>query len=211
MPLRALDALQVCSGVWKDRRVAVRIKTSKTDPCDIRRHCGFSWSHAMNSLDGAFDCKDDVISSAHGNILAEETVPAAVNPHADRLLVRPLEGPLSVSSFATGSVCGWFTVPDEHRSTGVVNSDMVLCVAAELGGVWALPCVTLEDGRPIAGTMQFAWRFISRTPRRAPVGPRSRVRLPAHGQPQHGEECCRCAWQGAVGGVALGDCRDARE
>ncbi|KAF5220092.1 hypothetical protein ECC02_006886 [Trypanosoma cruzi] len=211
MHLRALDALQVCSGVWKDPWVPVRIKTSITNPCDIRKDCVFSWSHAMNLLNDNRHCKDDVISSAHGNILAEEAIPAAVNPHADRLLVRPLEGPLIVSSFATGSVCGWFTVPDEHRSTGVVNSDMVLCVAAELGGVWALPCVTLEDGRPIAGTMQFAWRFISRTPRRAPVGPRSRVRLPAHGQPQHGGECYRCTWQGAVGGGRLGECRDARE
>ncbi|RNC51805.1 surface protease GP63 [Trypanosoma cruzi] len=159
MHLRALDALQVCSGVWKDPWVPVRIKTSKTDPCDVRKDCVFSWSHAMNLLNGNRHCEDDVTFSAHGNILAEEAIPAAVKPHADRLLVRPLEGPLSVSSFATGSVCGWFKVPDEHRSAGVANSDMVQCVAAALGGVWALPCVTLEDGRPIAGTMQFTRQF----------------------------------------------------
>ncbi|EAN98928.1 surface protease GP63, putative [Trypanosoma cruzi] len=174
-------------------------------------HCGFFWRCTVNSLDGAFDCKDSVLFFAHGNILAEEAIPAAVNPHADRLLVRPLEGPLIVSSFATGSVCSRFTVPAGHCSTGVVNSVTVLYVAAALGGVWALPRATLEDGRPVAGAMYFAWRFISRTPRRAPVGPRSRVRLPAHGQPQHGEECCRCTWQGAVGGGRLDKCRDARE
>ncbi|RNC53872.1 surface protease GP63 [Trypanosoma cruzi] len=113
----------------------------------------------MNLLNDNRHCKDDVISSAHGNILAEEAIPAAVNPHADRLLVRPLEGPLSVSSFATSSVCSRFAVPDEHRSTGVANSEMVQCVAAALGGVWALPCVTLEDGRPVAGTMHFTRQF----------------------------------------------------
>ncbi|RNF05622.1 surface protease GP63 [Trypanosoma cruzi] len=37
-------------------------------------------------------------------------------------------------------------------------------------------------------------RFISRTHRRAPDGLCCRVFLPTHGQPQHGEECCRCAW-----------------
>ncbi|RNF02771.1 surface protease GP63 [Trypanosoma cruzi] len=36
--------------------------------------------------------------------------------------------------------------------------------------------------------------FVSRTHRHAPVGPCSRVRPPAHGRPQRGEECCRCAW-----------------
>ncbi|RNF02772.1 surface protease GP63, partial [Trypanosoma cruzi] len=34
MHLRAQDALHLCSGVWKDPWVPVRIKTSTTDPCD---------------------------------------------------------------------------------------------------------------------------------------------------------------------------------
>ncbi|RNE99582.1 surface protease GP63 [Trypanosoma cruzi] len=135
MHLRAQDALHLCSGVWKDPWVPVRIKTSTTDPCDSRRHCGFSWSHAMNSLNDNRHCEDVFLSSAHGNILAEETVPAAVKLHADHLLVRPLEGPLVVPPLATSGVCSWFTVRDEHRSTGVANSDLVLCVAAVPGGV----------------------------------------------------------------------------
>ncbi|RNC51212.1 surface protease GP63 [Trypanosoma cruzi] len=104
-------------------------------PCDIRRHCGFSWSHAFNSLNENRHCENGVLSSAHGNIVAEETVPTAVKLHEDRLLVRPLEGPLIVSSFATGSVCSRFTVPAGHPSTGVADSVMVQCVAAALGGV----------------------------------------------------------------------------
>ncbi|RNC52339.1 surface protease GP63 [Trypanosoma cruzi] len=156
---RALDALQLCSGVWKDPWLSVRIKASTTDPCDSRRHRGSSWSHAMNSLNENRHCEDGFLSSVHGNILAEETIPAAVKLHADRLLVQPLEGPLIVYSFATGSVCSWFTVPDGHRSTGVPNSVMVMSVAAASGGVWALRCVALEDGRPVAGTMHFASQF----------------------------------------------------
>ncbi|RNF00637.1 surface protease GP63 [Trypanosoma cruzi] len=118
-----------------------------------------SWSHAMNLLNDNRHCEDGFLTFAHGNLVAEETVPAAVKLHADRLLVRPLESPLVVPPFATGSVCSWFTVPDGHCSTGVVNADLVLCVAAVPGGVWALPCVTLEDGRPDAGAMQFACQF----------------------------------------------------
>ncbi|RNF06664.1 surface protease GP63 [Trypanosoma cruzi] len=159
MHLRALDALRMCSGVWKDRQVPFRIKTSKTDSCDIRKDCVFSLSHAMNLLNDNRHCEDDVLSSSHGNIVAEETVPAAVNLHADRLLVRPLEGPLIVSPFATGSVCSRFRVPAGHCSTGVADFDTVLHVAAAPGGVWALPCATLEDGRPVAGAMYFARRF----------------------------------------------------
>ncbi|EKF29637.1 surface protease GP63, putative [Trypanosoma cruzi marinkellei] len=92
----------------------------------------------------------------HDNILAEEAITAAVSLHADRLLVRPPEGPLIVPPFATGSICSRFTVPAGHFSTGVADSDMVLCVAAAPGGVWALPCATLEDGRPVAGAMSIA-------------------------------------------------------
>ncbi|EAN98135.1 surface protease GP63, putative [Trypanosoma cruzi] len=156
MHLRVQDALQVCSVVWKGPWVPVRIKTSTTDPCDSRRHCVFSWSHAMNSLNDNRHCEDSVLFFAHGNILAEEAIPAAVQLHADRLLVRPLEGPLIVPPFATSSVCSWFTVPAGHLSAGVAVSVIAQCVAAVLGGVWALPCATLEDGRPVAGAMHFA-------------------------------------------------------
>ncbi|RNC52836.1 surface protease GP63 [Trypanosoma cruzi] len=135
MHLRLLDALQVCSGVWKDPWVPIGIKASTTDPCDSRKHCVFSWSHAMNSLNENRHCEDGFLSSAHGNILAEETIPAAAKLHADRLLVQPLEGPLIVYSFATGSVCSRFTVPAGHCCSGVADSVMVQCVAVASGGV----------------------------------------------------------------------------
>ncbi|RNC43648.1 surface protease GP63 [Trypanosoma cruzi] len=113
----------------------------------------------MNSLNDNRHFQDGVPSSVNGNLLAEETVPAAVKLHADRLLVRPMEGPLIVSSFATGSVCSWFTVPAGHCSAGVANAKTVLCVAAASGGVWALLFATLEDGRAVAGAMYFARQF----------------------------------------------------
>ncbi|EKF28326.1 surface protease GP63, putative [Trypanosoma cruzi marinkellei] len=123
VPLGAPDALPVCGVVWRDRWVPVRIKASTADPCDGRRHCGFFGSCTANSLDGAICCGNGVVSSAHGNAVAEEVVSAAVTLHADRLFVQPLEGPLTVPSFATGSVCSLFTVPGRSmvRNVAVVR------------------------------------------------------------------------------------------
>ncbi|EKF26948.1 surface protease GP63, putative [Trypanosoma cruzi marinkellei] len=110
----------------------------------------------MHSLNGNRHCEDGIVSSAHVIIFGNEVVPSAVNPHADRLLVQPPEGPLILPPFATGSFCCRFRVPTGHRSTGVANADTVLYVAAAPGGVWALPCATLEDDCPVAGAMHFA-------------------------------------------------------
>ncbi|RNF04635.1 surface protease GP63 [Trypanosoma cruzi] len=70
----------------------------------------------MNSLNDICHCEDGVLSSAHGNFLAEETVSAAVKLQADRLLVRPLEGRwlcphLPRAAFAVGSRCLLGIVP----------------------------------------------------------------------------------------------------
>ncbi|RNC40949.1 surface protease GP63 [Trypanosoma cruzi] len=172
MLLRAQDALQVCSGVWRDPWVPIGIKASTKYPCGSRKYCGFSRCYAMNSLNENRHSEDGVPSSAHGNLLAEETVPAAVKLHADRLLVRPLEAPLVVPPFATSSVCSWFTVTDGHCSTGVADSVMVQCVAAASGGVWALLFATLEDGRPVAGAMHFSRPFYF-TDASPPASPRT--------------------------------------
>ncbi|RNC34534.1 surface protease GP63 [Trypanosoma cruzi] len=135
MPLRAQDESRVNSGFGKDRRVTVRINVSTRELDDSRGHCGFSWSHAMNLLNDNRHCEDGVLSSAHGSAVAEEAIHAAVKLHADRLLVRPLEGPLVVPQFATGSVCSRFTVPAGHCFTGFADSDTLLYVAAAPGGV----------------------------------------------------------------------------
>ncbi|RNC42159.1 surface protease GP63 [Trypanosoma cruzi] len=107
----------------------IRINVSTRDLDDTGKHWISERYHAMNSLNDNCECEGDVVSSAHGIILEDEVVPAAVKPHADRLLVQPLEGPLIVPPFATGSVCIRFTMRAGHCSTGVANADMVLCVA----------------------------------------------------------------------------------
>ncbi|RNC39664.1 surface protease GP63 [Trypanosoma cruzi] len=107
----------------------IRINVSTRDLNDTGKHWISERYYAMNSSNGNCECEGDVVSSAHGIILDNEVVPAAVKPRADCLLVQPLEGPLIVPPFATGSVCIRFTVRAGHCSTGVANADMVLCVA----------------------------------------------------------------------------------
>ncbi|RNC38242.1 surface protease GP63 [Trypanosoma cruzi] len=107
----------------------IRINLSTRDLNDTGKHWISEKYYALNSLNDNCECEGDVVSFAHGIILEDEVIPAAFNPHADRLLVQPLECPLIVPPFATGSVCSRFTVRAGHCSTAVANADMVLSVA----------------------------------------------------------------------------------
>ncbi|EKF29576.1 surface protease GP63, putative, partial [Trypanosoma cruzi marinkellei] len=156
VPLAKGSASQTYTVIGENGWAPIRINVSTRDLDDKRKYCSSDRSQVKNLLNNYPECQGDAFSSNMRKILIERVVPAAVKLHADRLLVQPLEGPLVVPQFAEGSVCSRFTVPAEHRSTGVANSDMVLYVAAAPGGVWALPCATLEDGRPVAGVMNIA-------------------------------------------------------
>ncbi|EAN81991.1 surface protease GP63, putative [Trypanosoma cruzi] len=150
------SASQTYTVIGENGWAPIRINVSTRDLDDASKYCSSDYSYVKNPLTGYYDCQGDALSSNKRKVLIDKVVPAAVKLHADRLLVQPLEGPLVVPQFAAGSVCSRFTVPAEHRSKGVANSDMMLYVAAAPGGVWALPCATLEDGRPVVGVMNIA-------------------------------------------------------
>ncbi|EKF29468.1 surface protease GP63, putative [Trypanosoma cruzi marinkellei] len=124
MHLRVHDASQVTAVLGESMAVRLHQRVNKGLD-DISNCCLAQRSHTMHSLTETRGFNGDVLCSMQGNILAEEVIPAAVKLHADRLLVQPLEGPLVVPPFATGSVCSRFTVPAEHHSTGVADSDTV--------------------------------------------------------------------------------------
>ncbi|KAF8288736.1 putative surface protease GP63 [Trypanosoma cruzi] len=156
VPLVTGSASQTYTVIGGNGWAPIRINVSTNDLYNNRKYCSSDRSYVKNLLTGYYECEGNALSSNKRKILIDNVVPAAVKLHADRLLVQPLERPLVVPQFATGSVCSWFTVPAEHRSKGIANSDMVLYVAAAPGGVWALPCATLEDGRPVVGVMNIA-------------------------------------------------------
>ncbi|EKF99446.1 surface protease GP63, putative, partial [Trypanosoma cruzi] len=156
VPLGTGSASQTYTIIGGNGWAPIRINVSTKDLNNTDMYCRSNRSYVKNLLTGYEECQGNALSEDKRKILIENVVPAAVKLHADRLLVQPLKGPLVVPQFAAGSVCSGFTVPAEHRSAGVVNSDMVLYVAAAPGGVWALPCATLEDGRPVVGVMNIA-------------------------------------------------------
>ncbi|KAF5214867.1 hypothetical protein ECC02_012494 [Trypanosoma cruzi] len=156
VPLGTGSASQTYTVIGRNGWAPIRINVSTRDLYNTSMYCTTKYSYVKNLLTGYYECEGNALSFNKRKILIDNVVPAAVKLHADRLLVQPLEGPLVVPQFAAGSVCSRFTVPDEHRSAGVANSDMVLYVAAAPGGVWALPCATLEDGRPVVGVMNIA-------------------------------------------------------
>ncbi|EKG08199.1 surface protease GP63, putative, partial [Trypanosoma cruzi] len=143
VPLGTGSASQTYTVIGGNGWAPIRINVSTKDLDDTYMYCRSNLSRVKNLLTGYEECQGNALSEDKRKILIENVVPAAVKLHADRLLVQPLKGPLVVPQFAAGSVCSRFTVPAEHRSAGVVNSDMVLYVAAAPGGVWALPCATL--------------------------------------------------------------------
>ncbi|PWU97361.1 putative surface protease GP63 [Trypanosoma cruzi] len=156
VPLGAGSASQIYTVIGGNGWAPIRINVSTNDLHNTSMYCSTDRSYVKNLLTGYEECQGNALSDNKRKILIENVVPAAVKLHADRLLTQPLEGPLIVPPFAAGSVCSRFTVPAEHRTKGVANSDMVLYVAATPGGVWALPCATLEDGRPVVGVMNIA-------------------------------------------------------
>ncbi|KAF8287536.1 putative surface protease GP63 [Trypanosoma cruzi] len=156
VPLGTGSASQTYTIIGGNGWAPIRINVSTKDLNNTDMYCRSNRSYVKNLLTGYEECQGNALSEDKRKILIENVVPAAVKLHADRLLVQPLKGPLVVPPFTAGSVCSGFTVPAEHRSAGIVNSDMVLYVAAAPGGVWALPCATLEDGRPVVGVMNIA-------------------------------------------------------
>ncbi|RNE96442.1 surface protease GP63 [Trypanosoma rangeli] len=142
--------------VVKEEWAPIRIVASMKDLEDNNKHCGSPMLNRPNLRGGTVSCsQEDVLTRNGKKEILTSAINVAIKLHADRLLVQPLKGPLKVPDFPSGSICGQFTVPPEHNSKGVDNADMVLYVAAAPGGVWALPCATLENGRPIVGVVNF--------------------------------------------------------
>ncbi|ORC82020.1 surface protease GP63, partial [Trypanosoma theileri] len=86
------------------------------------------------------------------NELMNEVIPAAIQLHRDRLLVRPVSGKLKVPEFKD-EACNFFTVPKEHRDVGV-DADFALYVIATKT-TFGYTCAWDSTGRPIVGAVSY--------------------------------------------------------
>ncbi|RNE99178.1 surface protease GP63 [Trypanosoma conorhini] len=135
----------------------IRIVVSMENLNDETKYCTAQEDESKPDFEGrTVACESYYILDAGRNkTLVNEVIPVAVQLHAERLLVQRVEGFLKVPAFTAGQGrCQHFKVPDEHKTTGVENADMLLYVAAGASSkTWAVPCAFGTDGRPLAGAL----------------------------------------------------------
>ncbi|PWV11844.1 putative surface protease GP63 [Trypanosoma cruzi] len=138
---------------WESLRIMVSVK----DLEDETKYCTKVGETKPDFTGRDGECAaDDILTAEKKRTLLDEIIPAAVNLHAERLLVQRINVLWGMPAFGERSRCQYFTVPPSHRRVGILGADMVLYVAAGTGSeVWAVPCAVWEDLRPVAAAMQF--------------------------------------------------------
>ncbi|RNC34927.1 surface protease GP63, partial [Trypanosoma cruzi] len=107
------------------------------------------------------------LDGRNNQLYNQKILPGAVKLHAERLLVKPTGGTITVPRAMNGP-CSHFTVPTRHKSDGVPNADFIIYAAAMPSGtksraVWAATCVTWSDLRPSIGAMNFDPKYMTDT------------------------------------------------
>ncbi|PWV01247.1 putative surface protease GP63 [Trypanosoma cruzi] len=147
----------------------LRIKVFADDLEGLGRFCTRAGEHINMFFGKEMVCQEeDILTEEKVDILENVILSEAAKMHSERLLVRPLDGPLVVPRFREGSVCGKFPVPEEHHTDGVPDADMVLYATAvptfKPTFAWAMPCATLGPrGRPVVGVINYNPRHIENT------------------------------------------------
>ncbi|KAF8281249.1 putative surface protease GP63 [Trypanosoma cruzi] len=147
----------------------LRIKVFTDDLEGLGGFCTRAGEHVNMFLGNEMVCQEeDILTEEKVDILENVILSEAAKMHGERLLVRPLDGPLVVPRFREGSVCGKFPVPEEDHTDGVPDADMVLYATAvptfKPTFAWAMPCATLGPrGRPVVGVINYNPRHIENT------------------------------------------------
>ncbi|PBJ71721.1 surface protease GP63 [Trypanosoma cruzi cruzi] len=147
----------------------LRIKVFTDDLEGLGGFCTRAGEHVNMFLGNEMVCQEeDILTQEKVDILENVILSEAAKMHGERLLVRPLDGPLVVPRFREGSVCGKFPVPEEDHTDGVPDADMVLYATAvptfKPTFAWAMPCATFGPrGRPVVGVINYNPRHIENT------------------------------------------------
>ncbi|PBJ79557.1 surface protease GP63 [Trypanosoma cruzi cruzi] len=169
LPRRGQGAVQAYTAASEDGDdgwAPVRIKVSAEDMHDPLRHCTAAGDLRIDHYGRAITCEaDDVLTEERRSIVLRQTLPAAIQLHAERLSVRPVTRPVVIPQTGLG-MCDNFTIPHKHHTVGVVGADMILYANIfPTSGVraWAGPCFLLDDGRPFAAAVNFDPRHVAAT------------------------------------------------
>ncbi|PBJ72190.1 surface protease GP63 [Trypanosoma cruzi cruzi] len=178
LPRRGQGAMQAYTAASEDGDdgwAPIRIKVSAEDMHDPLRHCTAAGDLRIDHFGRAITCEaEDVLTEERRNIILRQTLPAAIQLHAERLSVRPVTRPVLIPHTGLG-MCDNFTIPLRHHTVGVAGADMILYAnifPTSDPAAWTALCVRLGDGRPFAAAVNFDPKQI--------LVPNGDVRVAAH-------------------------------
>ncbi|EKG01640.1 surface protease GP63, putative, partial [Trypanosoma cruzi] len=166
VPRRGQGAVQAYTAAGEDGDdgwAPIRIKVSAEEMHDPLKHCTAAGDLRINHFGRAITCEtDDVLTEERRSIILRQTLPAAIQLHAERLSVRPVARPVLIPRTGLG-MCDNFTIPRRRHTVGVSGADMILYAnifPTSGPTAWAGPCVRLDDGRLFAAAVKFDPRQI---------------------------------------------------
>ncbi|RNC54348.1 surface protease GP63, partial [Trypanosoma cruzi] len=152
---------------WEPIRIAVSTEDLERGT-NKRKYCEEGEDECYNALGHKLSCKaEHFLTEAKKQLYTGKILFGDVKLHAERLLVKPTGGTITVPRAMNGP-CIHFTVPTRHKSDGVPNADFIIYAAARPSGtdsraVWAATCNTLSDLRPPIGAMKFDLKCMTDT------------------------------------------------
>ncbi|KAF8275648.1 putative surface protease GP63 [Trypanosoma cruzi] len=162
----AVQAYTAASEDGDDGWAPIRIRVSAEDMHNPLRHCTAAGDLRIDHDGRAITCEaDDVLTEERRNIILRQTLPAAIQLHAERLSVRPVTRPVLIPRTGLG-LCDNFTIPHKHHTVGVAGADMIIYAngfPTSGPSAWAVPCFMLDDGRPFAAAVNFDPRQVAVT------------------------------------------------
>ncbi|EAN86934.1 surface protease GP63 [Trypanosoma cruzi] len=169
VPRRGQGAVQAHTAASEDEDdgwAPIRIRVSAEDMHNPLRHCTAAGDLRIDHDGRAITCEaDDVLTEERRSIVLRQTLPAAIQLHAERLSVRPVTRPVLIPRTGLG-MCNNFTIPHKHHTMGVVCADMIIYAngfPTSGPSAWAVPCFMLDDGRPFAAAVNFDPRQVAAT------------------------------------------------
>ncbi|KAK7200720.1 major surface protease gp63 [Novymonas esmeraldas] len=159
-------SMVTASTAWQPIRIAV----FTDDIADSSHYCTAAGQLRPNFTGGTVTCRSaDVLTHTKKQTLLELLIPSAVELHGERLNVQREGGNIVVNSaIRRDSVCGQFSIPASHTTTGVANADFMLYMSAgpTSGGTiaCATTCQNFANGRPSVGVSNVSPMYITADP-----------------------------------------------
>ncbi|KPA80247.1 putative mitochondrial major surface protease gp63, putative,leishmanolysin [Leptomonas pyrrhocoris] len=171
LSLRNVDAVATAAADTPASWQPIRIRVFTEDLEDTNKFCTRAGQVRPDFEGGRSTCTgDDVLTDHKKKVLKELLIPSAIKLHEERLNVQRVDGSIVVGpSISTDGICGQFTVPSSHTTTGVSDADFVLYMSAgPTSGTsiaWATTCQNFADtGRPSVGVSNVSPKYISADP-----------------------------------------------